>query len=208
MGRTYEYVQVDVFTTTPFTGNPLAVFSDAVGMTDTEMQAIARELNLSETTFVLPSGNPKAAYRVRIFTPVKELPYAGHPSVGTAWVLAQQGRIPLQGKRTSVHQDVPAGILQIDLETVDSRLETVFTTQAPPQFGPVASNRAQVAEALGIAESDLRGDLPIQLVSTGLPWLLVPLSDAAALDKVRPQGCRLSRHLPVHTGPTRPDRDE
>jgi trans-2,3-dihydro-3-hydroxyanthranilate isomerase len=186
MGRTYPYVQVDVFTTTPFAGNPLAVFPDASGMTEPEMQAIARELNLSETTFVLPSGHPKAAYRVRIFTPVTELPYAGHPSVGTAWMLAEQGRIPLQGKRTTVHQDVPAGILRIDLDRVGTRLETVFTTQAPPEFGAVVADRAKVAAALGIAESRLRQDLPIQMVSTGLPWLLVPLRDAAALDDVRP----------------------
>jgi trans-2,3-dihydro-3-hydroxyanthranilate isomerase len=186
MVRTYRYAQVDVFTRTPFTGNPLAVFPDAAGLTDAEMQKIARELNLSETTFVLPSDHPKAAYRVRIFTPVKELPYAGHPSVGTAWVLAQEGRIRLQGRRTSVHQDVPAGILQIDIEAGDAGPEAVFTTQAPPEFGPVVSDRAKVAKALGLTESDLREDLPIQLVSTGLPWLLVPLKDAAALDKVRP----------------------
>lgn len=186
MVRTYHYVQVDVFTTTPFTGNPLAVFPDAAGMADAEMQAIARELNLSETTFVLPSDHAEAAYRVRIFTPVTELPYAGHPSVGTAWVLAQKGRIPLQGKRTSVRQDVLAGILQIDLETVDGRLHTVFTTQAPPEFGPVVADRAKVAAALGLTTSDLHAELPIQMVSTGLPWLLVPLRDSAALDEVRP----------------------
>lgn len=198
MGRTYPYVQVDVFTTTPFTGNPLAVFPDAAGLTDAEMQAIARELNLSETTFVLPSEHPMAAYRVRIFTPVTELPYAGHPSVGTAWVLARQGRIPLRGKRTSVHQDVPAGILRIDLDMVDSKLEAVFTTQAPPEFGPVVSDRARVAQALGITESDLRADLPIQMVSTGLPWLLVPLRDAAALDEVRPNLAMFQGENAVH----------
>src|SRR5688572_3748307 len=198
MGRTYQYLQVDVFTTTPFTGNPLAVFPEAAGMTDTEMQAIARELNHSETTFVLPSEHPEAAYRVRIFTPVRELPYAGHPSVGTAWVLAQHGRIPLQGKRTTVRQDVPAGILQIDLDRVGSRLETVFTTQAPPRFGPVESDRAKVADALGITEADLRADLPIQQVSTGLPWLLVPLRDAAALDKVRPNLAKFQGKDAIH----------
>jgi trans-2,3-dihydro-3-hydroxyanthranilate isomerase len=198
MGRAYPYVQVDVFTNTPFAGNPLAVFPDAAGLTDAEMQAIARELNLSETTFVLPTKHPKAAYRVRIFTPVTELPYAGHPSVGTAWVLAQRGRIPLQGKRTSVWQDVPAGILRIDLDSVDSRLAAVFTTQAKPEFGPVVADRAKVAAALGIGESDLDRDLPIQMVSTGLPWLLVPLRDAAALDGVRPNLAMFEGEGAVH----------
>jgi trans-2,3-dihydro-3-hydroxyanthranilate isomerase len=198
MTRTYQYVQVDVFTATPFTGNPLAVFPDAVGLSDAEMQAIARELNLSETTFVLPSQDPKAAYRVRIFTPVTELPYAGHPSVGTAWVLAQQGRIPLQGKRTSVWQDVHAGILRIDLDAVGAKLAAVFTTQAPPEFGPAVTGRAKVAAALGIKESDLDQKLPLQMVSTGLPWLLVPLRDAAALDEVRPNLAMFEGEGAVH----------
>ena len=90
--RTYSFVTVDVFTTTRFGGNPLAVFPDATGMSDAEMQSLAAEFNLSETTFVLPPEDPANTARVRIFTRTREMPFAGHPNVGTAYVLAQQGR--------------------------------------------------------------------------------------------------------------------
>ena len=93
MARDYAFVQVDVFTDRVFGGNPLAVFLDAQGLDDATMQAIAREMNLSETTFVLPSTRPDCAARVRIFTPVHELPFAGHPTIGTTWVLATESRL-------------------------------------------------------------------------------------------------------------------
>src|SRR5687768_12694510 len=92
--REYRFVQVDVFTDTPYRGNPLAVVLDAVGIGDEEMQSIAREMNLSETTFVLPPTRPECAARVRIFTPGVELPFAGHPTIGTAVVLAREGLLP------------------------------------------------------------------------------------------------------------------
>src|SRR5438874_5816109 len=93
MARALDLVQVDVFTDRVFGGNPLAVFLDGRGLSDGEMQAIAREMNLSETTFVLPATRPDCAARVRIFTPAREIPFAGHPTVGTAWVLATRGRL-------------------------------------------------------------------------------------------------------------------
>lgn len=89
----YRFIQVDVFTNEPFGGNPLAVFPDAEGLTTEEMQRLAREMNLSETTFVLPPQTPEADFKVRIFTPAAELPFAGHPVVGTHWVLAHLGRV-------------------------------------------------------------------------------------------------------------------
>src|SRR3954453_3218581 len=94
MPRVYPFVQVDVFTDRLFGGNQLAVFLDPQGLSDDEMQAIAREMNLAETTFVFPPTTPDAAARVRIFTPGTELPFAGHPTVGTGWVLANQGKLP------------------------------------------------------------------------------------------------------------------
>src|SRR5437016_5512791 len=101
MGRALDFVQVDVFTDRVFGGNPLAVFLDGRGLSDDEMQAIAREMNLSETTFVLPATRPDCAARVRIFTPAAELPFAGHPTVGTAWVLATRGRLGGRSRRMS-----------------------------------------------------------------------------------------------------------
>ncbi|MGH2587236.1 MAG: PhzF family phenazine biosynthesis protein, partial [Dehalococcoidia bacterium] len=92
--RDYRFVQVDVFTDRPYAGNPLAVVFDAEGIAGDEMQAIAREMNLSETTFVLPPGRPECAARARIFTPGQELPFAGHPTIGTSIVLAREGLLP------------------------------------------------------------------------------------------------------------------
>ena len=186
--RAVPFVQLDVFTRKPFTGNPLAVFPDASGLDSGLMQKIAREMNLSETTFVLPPTKPKADYRVRIFTPAQELPYAGHPSVGTGWHLAANGRLKPKAPTTRFHQEVPAGVLPIDFD-VDSkgRPAKVFTTQARPKFGKALKARRRVANALGLDESDLSQKLPIQLVSTGLPWLIVPLRGSEALDRARPK---------------------
>src|SRR5688572_15101681 len=176
MPRTYAFVQLDVFTRQPFAGNPLAVFPDAEGMSDEEMLMVAREMNLSETTFVLPPTRPGADYRVRIFTPVTELPYAGHPSIGTAWHLASAQRIPARPPSTRVHQEVPAGVLPMDLEFDGTgALALAHTTQAKPEFQAPVQDRLRVAQALGLTADDLHPGLPIQMVSTGLGWLLVPL---------------------------------
>lgn len=196
VARTCRFVQLDVFTDRIFGGNPLAVFPDAEGLSHDEMQLLAREMNLSETTFVLPATDPKAAYQVRIFTPVTELPYAGHPSVGTAWHLATAGRI-LPGT-SRVHQQVKAGILPIDVEWVDGKPSRVHTIQAKPVFDAPETRRERVAHALGLAEQDLHPHLPIQKVSTGLAWLLVPLRDAQALDRVRPNLASFSGPDAVH----------
>lgn len=185
--RKVAFTQLDVFTSRPFMGNPLAVFWDAEGLSGEEMQLIAREMNLSETTFVLPPRAKGATYRMRIFTPAQELPCAGHPSVGTAYLLAQQGRFKTRPPSTRVFQDVPAGVLPLDVETAaDGTITAVWTTQAAPRFEPPEGDRAGLAKALGLDERDLHATLPPQVVSTGLPWLLVPLRDAAALDRVSP----------------------
>ena len=187
MPRTYPFVQLDVFTRQPFAGNPLAVFPQAEGMSDAEMQAVAREMNLSETTFVVPPTKPGADYRVRIFTPATEVPYAGHPSIGTAWHLASDKRIPARPPSTRVHQEVKAGVLPIDLEFDGAgKLALVHTTQAKPVFQAPVQDRARVAQALGLTAEELHPTLPIQLVTTGLGWLMVPLRDADALDRVQP----------------------
>lgn len=197
--RTFPFVQLDVFTREPFAGNPLAVFPSAAGLSDAEMQRLAREMNLSETTFVLPPTKPGADYRVRIFTPASELPYAGHPSIGTAWHLASTGRIAFRPPSTRVHQEVPAGVLPIDLECdAEGRLTLAYTTQAPPTFQPPANGRARVARALGLAEPDLHPELPPQVVSTGLEWLLVPLKGIDALDRVHPDASMFVGKDAVH----------
>lgn len=185
--RTYRFVQLDVFTSRPFTGNPLAVFPEAQGLSDEEMQLIAREMNLSETTFVLPARGNGATYRMRIFTTAQELAYAGHPSVGTAFLLARQGRFDLKAPSTRVFQDVPAGVLPMDVETTpDGTITAVWTTQGTPEFRAPEREPSRLATALGLGEGDLHPTLPPQVVSTGLPWLMVPLRDTDALDRVSP----------------------
>src|SRR5918992_3739585 len=124
MARRLRFRQVDVFTDRPLAGNPLAVFLEAEGLGDTEMQALAREMNLSETTFVLPPTDEGRAaganYRMRIFTPARELPFAGHPSIGTAWVQADEGRLGLpRDGVTEIRQELLAGVLPLSIETRD-----------------------------------------------------------------------------------------
>ncbi len=185
--RQYTYHWLDVFTSEPFGGNPLAVFPEAAGLTDAEMQNIARELNLSETTFVLPSDQPPAQYRVRIFTPINELPLAGHPVVGTHFLLASLGRYQLQAPLTRIHQEVGVGILPVDLLCPDRRIERVRMTQAPPKFLALAPDLGDLAAALGLAAGDLLGESAWpQVVSTGVPQLMVPVRDLNVLRKIAP----------------------
>jgi len=134
MGRDYAFVQVDVFTDRVFGGNPLAVFLDGRGLTDGEMQSIAREMNLSETTFVLPSTRPDCAAQVRIFTPAREVPFAGHPTIGTSWVLATEGRL---GGRPTAALEEGIGPVPVELEGDPRRPSFVWMGHREPRFGPV-----------------------------------------------------------------------
>jgi trans-2,3-dihydro-3-hydroxyanthranilate isomerase len=186
MTRRLRYVVLDVFADAPFAGNPLAVFPDGRGLTDALMQSIAKELNLSETTFVLPPTDPaKAAARVRIFTPHEELPYAGHPSVGTHWVLAEEGGHPgAADGRTRIVQEVGAGLLAIDIDREGGRVVRVLSTQAKPVFSaPI--DAAMMAPLLGLDARDVGlPGLPVQTVNTGVAWLIVPVRDHEALRRV------------------------
>ena len=185
MEITFE--QVDVFTDRPFAGNPLCVVTDGAGLSTEQMQAIAKEMNLSETTFVLPPTDPRAAYWMRIFTPAKEIPFAGHPSVGTAYVMACAGRFPLAEPVTRIFQQVGIGTLPLDIEVADGKPGRVVMTQGAPSFGAVQRDLAPVAEALGLDPLILaRANLPIQAVSTGLEHLIVPLPDLKSMAALRP----------------------
>jgi trans-2,3-dihydro-3-hydroxyanthranilate isomerase len=174
--REYRFVQVDVFTDTPFGGNPLAVFPDAQVLTNEEMQRIAQEMNLSETTFVLPPQAPHADFKVRIFTPVKELPFAGHPVVGTHWVLAHLGRVPLREPLTQVAFELGVGVLPGDLHVTDGQVERVVMTQDRPTFHALLEDVGELASGLGLPpEAITETDLPVHVVSTGVPQMMVPI---------------------------------
>jgi trans-2,3-dihydro-3-hydroxyanthranilate isomerase len=174
--REYRFIQVDVFTDRPFGGNPLAVFPEAEGLSSEEMQQLAREMNLSETTFVLPPRSPEAEFKVRIFTPAKELPFAGHPVVGTHWVLAHLGRVTLREPVTRVHFELGVGVLPADLHVVGGRVKRVVMTQARPTFHAVLEDLDDLAAGLGLPQEAIADTrLPAQVVSTGVPQMMVPI---------------------------------
>ncbi len=181
------FEQVDVFTDRPFTGNALCVVPDGTGLSSEQMQAIAREMNLSETAFVLPPTDPRAAYWMRIFTPAKEIPFAGHPSVGTAYVMASAGRFPLREPVTRIYQQGGIGTLPLDIEVANGRPGRVIMTQGTPTFADVLRDWGPIAEALGVDAGTLaKSSLPAQVVSTGLAHLMVPLPDLNVIGSLRP----------------------
>jgi trans-2,3-dihydro-3-hydroxyanthranilate isomerase len=163
---------VDVFTDVPFAGNQLCVVPDVPAGVSTEtMQTLAREIGFSETTFV--TAIRSAGYDVRIFTPVSELPFAGHPTLGTAFVLVSEGRVEPRVTQTCIAGEVP---VVIELEARRGSMR-----QLPPVFGTNVDDRGAVAEAAGLAASDLVPELPIVPISTGIPHLMVPVRDEATL---------------------------
>jgi trans-2,3-dihydro-3-hydroxyanthranilate isomerase len=194
MHITFE--QVDVFTERPFAGNPLCVVPDGTGLSTEQMQAIAREMNLSETTFVLPPTDPRAAYWMRIFTPTKEIPFAGHPSIGTAYVMASAGRFPLREPVTRIYQQVGIGTLPLDIEVSGGQPRRVIMTQGTPAFGAVLRDWSPIGEALGVGPGTLaKSKLPAQVVSTGLGHLMVPLPDMDTVGSLRPNAALLDALL-------------
>jgi trans-2,3-dihydro-3-hydroxyanthranilate isomerase len=179
MSRAYTYSVVDVFTETPLEGNPLAVFLDGADLNDREMQAIARELNLSETVFVFATSRADCVARFRIFTPAAEMPFAGHPTLGTVFALVRAGRIPPGAREFAVEENV--GPVTIRLERAADPF--VGWLRTPPiTLGP-AFERGACARALGLEESDLLGDYPVEAGSAGPWYLYVPLRDRAAVDR-------------------------
>ncbi len=186
----YRFHTCDVFTDRAFGGNQLAVFPEAEGLGDERMQQVARELNLSETVFVLPPEDPAHARRLRIFTPQIEVPFAGHPTVGAALVLAQVGEVALEGERTTLVLEERVGPIEVVIRSEYGRpVDATFTTAVLPEFGPPPPPATDLARMLSLAESDLLLETrPPTAVSCGLPFLFVPLRD---LDAVRRAQLRL-----------------
>lgn len=181
MSRRYPFVQVDVFTDRIFGGNQLAVFLDPDGLVDADMQAIAREMNLAETTFIFPPTRADAVARVKIFTPARELPFAGHPTVGTTWVLATRGRLPAGQRQVVLEEGI--GPVPVRMEGDVSVPTTVWMTHRDPEFGPPLANRTAFAKALGLTEADLLPDAPVCVGSTGVPFLFIPLRSPELVDR-------------------------
>jgi trans-2,3-dihydro-3-hydroxyanthranilate isomerase len=184
--RELRFITADVFTSRPFTGNPLAVVFDADGLDTDTLQAITREFNYAESTFVFASesGDPLAR-RVRIFTPEEELPFAGHPTIGTAHVLVASGEIALGAEGGVVTLEEGVGPVRVQVTMAHGLpVHCEFTTAVLPEERDAGVSRAALAEVLSLAESDvLDGDFAPRAVSCGLPWCLVPLATVDAVSR-------------------------
>jgi len=179
--RSYRYLHFDVFTDHLFGGNQLAVFLDARGLSAETMQAIAKEMNFSETTFVLPPEAGGTDARMRIFTPGEELPTAGHPTVGTTFALARSGVIE-RGRQHFVY-GCNIGPVPVTMTWTGDDLDFVWMTQSLPTFGAVIPDPARTAAALSLSPAAVAATgQPVQVVSCGVPFLLVPLTTRSAVD--------------------------
>lgn len=179
--RSYRYLHLDVFTDRLFAGNQLAVFLDGRGLATDTMQAIAKEMHFSETTFVLPAERPGTDMRVRIFTPGEELPMAGHPTIGTAFALARAGVLSPELDRVTFGLGI--GPTPVSLTWRDRALSFAWMEQLKPEFGDPVADVAGAAASLRLPPAAVAGTgLPVQRVSCGTPFLMVPLATRRAVD--------------------------
>lgn len=187
MTASYRYLTADVFTSTPFGGNQLAVLPDARGLSTGQMQAIAKEFNYAESTFVFPPDDPRHTRRVRIFTPANEMPFAGHPTVGTAHVLAAIGEIPLTGDSTRITFEEGVGPVPVRIRSRNGVPEfcQLSVARLPETFPPLPA-REVLAPMLSLASDDvLGGRFHPQAVSAGVPFALIPLRDRDAVGRAK-----------------------
>jgi trans-2,3-dihydro-3-hydroxyanthranilate isomerase len=180
-----RFYTLDVFTNNRFEGNPLAVVTDGDGLSNAAMQAVAREMNLSETVFVQKPTDDRALARLRIFTTRQELKLAGHPVVGTWFLLAELGVVPAQEGAVHITQQTGAGVLPVEILFKDGRPQRVTMTQTPAAFRPTKINKKQLALALGVSVSDFHGELEPQYVSTGISNLMVPFRNRTGLGRIQ-----------------------
>ncbi|MDQ6926330.1 MAG: PhzF family phenazine biosynthesis protein, partial [Candidatus Eremiobacteraeota bacterium] len=196
MARELNIFWVDAFTTTPLAGNACAVVIDARGLDDATMQAIARETNLSETSFVFP-GDGEADFVVRYWTPIGEIPLAGHPTIATTHALRETGAIPPD--QTVVRLRMPAALVPV---TIRDGATTVYAMSQPPPVFLGTVPRAEIAAALHLDDTDLLAGATPQTVSTGTPQLMIALASRDALDRVEPDRralfCREREWMSVH----------
>lgn len=190
-----KFYQADVFTSLPFGGNPVAVFPEAQGLDDDQLQQIAREMNLSETVFVLPPTDPAAVVRLRIFTPTQEIPFAGHPVLGTFYVLAQLGLIAITDGVTRVMQECNIGLFPVEIHAQEGLITRVVMTQPKPLFlGAVeeSDDLFDIAKALGLSKNQIVDTkCPVMVVSTGLPVLIVPVRTLTAVRSIVPDAAAI-----------------
>jgi trans-2,3-dihydro-3-hydroxyanthranilate isomerase len=191
----HRFHTLDVFTTTRFQGNPLAVFTDGDSLSNDQMQAIAREMNLAETVFVQKPTDERALARLRIFTTREELKLAGHPVVGTWFLLAELGVVPAQEGGVHVMQETGAGVLPVEIRFKDGRPQRVTMTQTEAAFRPIKFRKPALAKSLGLSMKDFDPHLDPECVSTGIFNLMVPLRNRAGLGRISMNMFELRRLL-------------
>ncbi len=191
----HRFYTLDVFTTIRFQGNPVAVITDGDGLSLDQMQAIAREMNLSETVFVQKPSNDRALARLRIFTTKEELKLAGHPVIGTWFLLAELGVVPAQEGGVHVMQQTGAGILPVEIRFKDGRPQRVTMTQKHASFKASRIDKKKLTAALGLSLKDLNPELELEFVSTGIYNLMVPLKNRKSLSKIQMNMIELARLL-------------
>jgi len=200
--RVLTFYQADVFTNLPFGGNPVAVIPDAQGLTDQELQQIAREMNLSETVFVFPPTEEIATAKIRIFTPTQEIPFAGHPVIGAFYVLGKLNRLPLHEPVTRLVHECNIGLFPVELHVRKGQIHRVVMSQPKPEFiGSIDAieDLYDIAKALGLSKSFITGaKLPIQVVSTGLPVIIVPVRSLTAVKSIVPDSAVINELCERH----------
>ncbi|WP_025115241.1 PhzF family phenazine biosynthesis protein [Lysinibacillus fusiformis] len=185
MNKKVEFFYVDAFTTETFGGNPAGVIPNAENLTDEDMQKIANELNLSETAFLLPTSNADANYKIKYFTPTKEVDFCGHATLGTAWLMAT--KYNWMDKDDKIVFESNIGLIPVKWLMENNQLTRVSMTQVRPQVKSIDISPAVVANLVGIHETDIDDRYPIKIANTGVPHLMVPVKTRQAIDQAEPK---------------------
>lgn len=199
----YRFYTVDVFTTKRFGGNQLALFPHADGLDSDSMRMVAREFNISETVFVFPPEDPNNTRRLRIFTPSTELPFAGHPTIGTAFTLAAIGEIPFQDESVEIRFEEEVGIVSVKILAKDGKPTFAQLVAAMlPESGPPPPDAETLASILSIDANDiLSGEFAPEAVSCGVPFLFIPLKDLATLSRAHLNRELWQKHISHYWAP-------
>ncbi|MCT6929112.1 MAG: PhzF family phenazine biosynthesis protein [Lysinibacillus fusiformis] len=184
MTKKIEFFYVDAFTTETFGGNPAGVIPNAENLTDEDMQKIANELNLSETAFLLPTSNADANYKIRYFTPTKEVDFCGHATLGTAWLMATKYNWIDKDDKIVFESNI--GLIPVKWLMENNQLTRVSMTQVRPQVKSIDISPAVVANLVGIHETEIDDRYPIKIANTGVPHLMVPVKTRQAIDQAEP----------------------
>jgi trans-2,3-dihydro-3-hydroxyanthranilate isomerase len=180
--RTYRYLHLDVFTDRPFEGNQLAVFPEPAGLSTDDMQRITKEMSFSECTFIFPPEAPGTGVRMRIVTPAEELPMAGHPTIGSTYALVHERVIAPRAAEFVFGLGV--GPTPVTLDWRGDALDFVWMTQQLPSFQGRIADRPAFARAIGVSDAELPDDLPVEIISCGVPFLIAPIASRAAVDRL------------------------